>query len=101
MKKIVIKDKTLITEKMLPEMIAVIDTLNEAVAMGSITLIFEGDTLTNMEFSKSALGILIFLDPEHLEELRATLLKLLTSVIYYSEIGALGANNERSEQYVN
>ena len=101
MKKIVIKDKTLITEKMLPEMIAVIDTLNEAVDMGSITLIFEGDTLTDMEFSKSALGILVFLDPEHLEELRATFLKLLTSVAYYSEIGALGTNNERSEKYVN
>ena len=54
-----------------------------------------------MEFSKSALGILVFLDTEHLEELRATFLKLLTSVIYYSEIGALGTNNERSEKYVN
>ena len=101
MKKIVIRDKTLITEKMLPDMLAVIDTLNEAVDMGSITLIFEGDTLTDLEFSKSALGMLVFLDPEHLEELRATFLKILASVTYYSEIGALGTNSERSEKYVN
>ena len=101
MKKIVIRDKTLITEKMLPDMIAVIDTLNEAVDMGSITLIFEDNVLTDLEFSKSALGILVFLDPEHLEELRATFLKILTSVTYYSEIGALGTNSERSEKYVN
>ena len=101
MKKIVIRDKTLITEKMLPDMIAVINTLNEAVDMGSITLIFEDSVLTDLEFSKSALGILVFLDPEHLEELRATFLKILTSVIYYSEIGALGTNNEGSEKYVN
>ena len=33
MKKIVIRDKTLITEKMLPDMLAVIDILNEAVDM--------------------------------------------------------------------
>ena len=101
MKKIVIRDKTLITEKMLPDMIAVINTLNEAVDMGSITLIFEDNVLTDLEFSKNALGILVFLDPEHLEELRATFLKILTSVIYYSEIGALGTNNEGSEKYVN
>lgn len=101
MKKIIIKDKTLITEKMLPDIVAVIEILNTAVDMGSITLIFEDDVLTDMEFSKSALGILVFLDPKHLEELRATFMKILTSVIYYSEIGALGANNERSEQYVN
>ena len=101
MKKIVIRDKTLITEKMLPDMLAVIDTLNEAVDMGSITLIFEDNVLTDLEFSKNALGILVFLDPEHLEELRATFLKILTSVIYYSEIGALGTNNEGSEKYVN
>lgn len=101
MKKIVIKDKTLITEKMLPDMEAVIDTLNKAVDMGSITLIFEDDVLTDMEVSKSALGILAFLDPEHLEELRTTFMKIWTSVTYYSEIGALGANNERSEKYVN
>ena len=69
MKKVVIKDKTLITEKNLPDMVAVIDTLNAAVDMGSITLIFEDNVLTDMEFSKSALGILVFLDPEHLEEL--------------------------------
>ena len=55
MKKIVIRDKTLITEKMLPAMLAVIDTLNEAVDMGSITLIFEDKVLTYLEFSKSAL----------------------------------------------
>lgn len=101
MKKIVIRDKTLITEKMLPDMLAVIDTLNEAVDMGSITLTFEDNVLTDLEFSKSALGILVFLDPEHLEELRATFLKILTSVTYYSEIGALGTNNEGSEKYVN
>ena len=101
MKKVVIKDKTLITEKMLPDMVAVIDTLNEAVDMGSITLIFEDDVLTDMEFSKSALGILVFLDPEHREELRTTFMKIFTSVTYYSKIGALGANNERSEKYVN
>lgn len=101
MKKIVIRDKTLIAEKMLPDMIAVINTLNEAVDMGSITLIFEDNVLTDLEFSKNALGILVFLDPEHLEELRATFLKILTSVIYYSEIGALGTNNEGSEKYVN
>ena len=101
MKKIVIRDKTLITEKMLPDMLAVIDTLNEAVDMGSITLIFEDNVLTDLEFSKSALGILVFLDPEHLEELRDTFLKILASVIYYSEIGALGTNNEGSEKYVN
>ena len=41
MKKVVIKDKTLITEKMLPDMVAVIDTLNAAVDMGSITLILK------------------------------------------------------------
>ena len=101
MKKIVIRDKTLITEKMLPDMLAVIDTLNEAVDMGSITLTFEDNVLTDLEFSKSALGILVFLDPEHLEELRATFLKILASVTYYSEIGALGTNNEGSEKYVN
>lgn len=101
MKKIVIRDKTLITEKMLPDMIAVINTLNEAVDMGSITLIFEDNVLIDLEFSKSALGILVFLDPEHLEEFRATFLKILTSVTYYSEIGALGTNNEGSEKYVN
>ena len=101
MKKVVIKDKTLITEKLLPDMVAVIDTLNEAVDMGSITLIFEDNVLTDMEFSKSALGILVFLDTEHLEELRTTFMKILTSMTYYSKIGALGANNERSEQYVN
>lgn len=101
MKKIVIRDKTLIAEKMLPDMIAVINTLNEAVDMGSITLIFEDNVLTDLEFSKNALGILVFLDPEHLEELRATFLRVLTSVIYYSEIGALGTNNEGSEKYVN
>ena len=101
MKKIVIRDKTLIAEKILPDMLAVIDTLNEAVDMGSITLIFEDNVLTDLEFSKNALGILVFLDPEHLEELRATFLKILTSVIYYSEIGALGTNNEGSEKYVN
>lgn len=101
MKKIVIRDKTLITEKMLPDMLAVIDTLNEAVDMGSITLIFEDNVLTDLEFSKGALGILVFLDPEHLEELRATFLKILASVTYYSEIGALGTNNEGSEKYVN
>ena len=101
MKKIVIRDKTLITEKMLPDMLAVIDTLNEAVDMGSITLIFEDNVLTDLEFSKGALGILVFLDPGHLEELRATFLKILASVTYYSEIGALGTNNERSEKYVN
>lgn len=101
MKKIVIRDKTLITEKMLPDMIAVIDTLNEAVDMGSITLFFEDNVLTDLEFSKSALGILVFLDPEHLEELRATFLRVLASVTYYSEIGALGTNNEGSEKYVN
>ena len=101
MKKIVIRDKTLITEKMLPDMLAVIDTLNEAVDMGSITLFFEDNVLTDLEFSKSALGILVFLDPEHLEELRATFLKILASVTYYSEIGALGTNNEGSEKYVN
>lgn len=101
MKKIVIRDKTLIAEKILPDMLAVIDTLNEAVDMGSITLIFEDNVLTDLEFSKNALGILVFLDPEHLEELRATFLKILTSVTYYSEIGALGTNNEGSEKYVN
>lgn len=101
MKKIVIRDKTLITEKMLPDMLAVIDTLNEAVDMGSITLTFEDNVLTDLEFSKSALGVLVFLDPEHLEELRATFLKILTSVTYYLEIGVLGINNEGSEKYVN